>query len=201
MNLTDLRERRNLDFQILRDMRSDVFDFEAYTTITDLQQRRRQVTGPSAYDVSKYRFIFRMRTLTGPNSFSSTTEVGVDSDVPDYPRQSARTWIISEKIPWSPHFMAGAPVYIDPSLWSQTVPHNTLGHLAIHICRLLNWDQQGLTDGYAQPNMAAIKHHQEVYKDRPINADLTYPMLPAWFDGARPKQPVRFEINDPAPSS
>jgi hypothetical protein len=194
VNLRDLQERRNLDLRVLSDMRCDIFDFEAYSTIVDLERRQRQITDPNATNASKYRFIFDIQTLTGPDSFSSHTEVGVDTDVPDYPYQAPRTWILSKPLPWSPSFMPGAPVYIGPGLWSIRGEHNTLGHLALHICYLLNWDQRGRSTGYPDWCAAAIKHHEDTYGTRPINADLTYPILPAWLNAPAPLH-YSFQIN------
>jgi hypothetical protein len=194
VNLWELQARRNLDLRVLSDMRGDVFDFEAYATITDLEQRRRRVRDLHAINASKYRFIFNILTFTGPDSFSSHTEVGVDTDVPDYPYQAPRTWLLSKPLPWSPSFMEGAPVYIGRGLWSVRGEHNTLGHLALHICYLLNWDQRSLSAGYADWNAAAINHHEDVYGSRPINPDLNYPILPTWLSAPAPLH-YSFQIN------
>lgn len=197
MNLGDLQKRRDLDLRVLTEMRCESFQFEAYSTITDLSQGQRPVAGPHGTSASKYRFMFNIPTPTGPASFSSATEIGVDSDVPDYPHQPPRTWVLSRNVPWSPYFMAGAPVYIDPGQWLVRGDNNTLGHLALHICLLLNWDWRQAGPGYADWNAAAIDHRRSAYGDRPINADLSYPMLPAWLGATAPLH-HRFQINVPA---
>jgi hypothetical protein len=199
MNLRDLRARRNLDLRVLSDMRCSTFDFEAYRTITDLEQCRRQVTDREATNVSKYRFVFNILTPVGPGSLSARTEVGIDSDAPDYPYRPPQTWILSERVPWSPFFMAGAPLYIDSGLWSVRGEQNTLGHLALHICHLLNWDQQDLGTGYAGWNAAAIKYHQDAYGGQPINADLSYPVLPTWLGAVAPLH-YSFRLRGPSVS-
>jgi hypothetical protein len=184
MDLKELAIRRNFDLRVLSSMRCDTFDFEAYRSTRDLNDRKRTVTDLEDTSVSKYRFTLRVRTHTGPHSFSDMTEIGIDTDVPDYPKREPRTWIISRAVPWSPHFMTGAPVCIGDEFWKPKKGHITLGHLAIHLCHLLNWDEKGRGGGYVGWNAEAIALHKRVYNNGPINPDLEYPALPTWLTGS-----------------
>lgn len=192
-----LEDRRAFDLRVLSEMRCGTFDFEAYRTLADLQARRGRVTDPSAgAHVTHYRWIYRIRTHISKNKFSPKTEIGVNTDVTDYPRQEPGTWIISADVPWSPHFMKGAPVCIGPEIWSMRDGYITLGELAIHIAHMLNWDEIGRGRGYVGWNPAAVKHHRDFYGGKPINPDLDYPVLPAWLTGESQAPSPGFTVVD-----
>lgn len=203
MHSRDLMERLRFDYKILNEMRCPTFDFEAYRTTGDLQSRRNQITDTSkAQDAHKYRFILRVPTLIGPNGrMAPVTEIGVDVDVVDYPRGMPNTWIISRDVPWSPHFLVGAPVCIGTEFWTAREGHVTLGNLAIHLQRLLNWDEKGRGQGYVGYNGEAIKYHLLVYNGKPLDPNLIYANLPNWLFGGRQSELV-FEIGHrPPPTS
>lgn len=184
MNQQELAERRAFDFRVLNDMRCATFDFEAFQTMDDLQRHRRIITNPAdGARASKYRWTFHVRTHISRDQFAPVTEIGVNSDITDYPRNPPATWILSSHVPWSPHFMRNAPVCIGEELWSPTGGHITLGELAINIAHLLNWDEKGRGSGYVGWNGAAIEHHKKSYGGRPIDPRLRYPVLPSWLMG------------------
>jgi hypothetical protein len=194
VNLRELADRRAFDLRVLSDMRCATFDFEAYRTTADLEYRRSQVTDPAAgAAVTRYRWIFRIRTHIDRTRFASQTEIGVNTDVSDYPRKPPATRILSNHVPWSPHFMKNAPVCIGPELWAPTGGYITLGELAINIAHLLNWDEKGRGPGYVGWNGAAVQHHKKFYGGQPIDPGLSYPVLPAWLAGEQTAEPM-FEI-------
>lgn len=194
MNQRELAERRAFDLRVLSDMRCPTFDFEAYRSEADLQRRQRIVTDPGGgATVSRYRWIFHVRTHISRTRFAATTEIGVNTDVTDYPSVPPLTWIISSHVPWSPHFLQGAPVCLGDELWEPTGGHITLGELAIHIARLLNWDEKGRGQGYEGWNGDAVEYHQTHYGGQPINPKLSYPTLPSWLTGD-PKPEPSFQI-------
>lgn len=194
----DLAERRRFDYRVLSAMRCPVFDFAAYRNGSDLQRRRNPITSEGeAGGASKYCFVLRVRTHISATAFADVTEIGVDTDVIDYPRKPPQTSIISDHVPWSPHFIKNGPVCLGDELWPKD-GHITLGHLAIHLARLLNWDEKGRGSGYRGWNGKAIEHHKRVYGGRPINPALIYPVLPAWlYGGLEPE--MSFEIVDAVP--
>lgn len=198
MSRLDLAERRRFDYRVLSSMRGPVFDFTAYRSGSDLQNRRNPVTDEKAADgASKYAFVLAVRTHVSATAFADVTEIGVDTDVVDYPRKPPNTWVMSPHMPWSPHFRKGSPVCLGEELWPKD-GHITLGHLVLHLARLLNWDEKGRGGGYVGWNPEAIAHHQRAYGGRPINPALIYPALPAWlYGGSVPSQGMSFEITDP----
>lgn len=184
MNRQELAQRRIFDLRVLTDMRCGTFDFEAYRTSADLSARRDRVTDPSAgAGVTHYRWIFHIRTHISKTTFSPTTEIGVNTDVADYPRQPPGTWIISDDVPWSPHFRKNSPVCIGEEIWSPREGHITLGELAVHIAHMLNWDEVGRGPGYFGWNRAAVEHHRDFYGGKPIDPSVAYPVLPGWLSG------------------
>jgi hypothetical protein len=196
MNRQELANRRAFDLRVLSDMRCATFDFEAYRTQADLNSRRSQVTDPAAgANATKYRWIFRVRTHISRTKFAPETEIGVNTDVSDYPRKPPGTWIISSHVPWSPHFMKNAPVCIGPELWGPRDGYITLGELAINIAHLLNWDEAGRGPGYSGYNREAIEHHKKAYRGQPLDPGLRYPVLPSWLSGEPASQPS-FQVVD-----
>lgn len=171
-------------------MRCETFDFAAYRTGADLEARRGEVTDPSkGADVTHYRWIYHIRTHISRDEFAPTTEIGVNTDVADYPRREPGTWIISAHVPWSPHFLKNTPVCIGSEIWSTKDGHIVLGELAIHIAHMLNWDEIGRGPDYGGFNRPAADHHRNFYGGRPIDPNVAYPVLPAWLSGDQEPQP------------
>ena len=176
---------RALDLRVLSDMRCSAFDFEAYRSAADLKLRLGRVTDPDqGAAVTAYRWIFRIRTHISPSQFAPVTEIGVSTDVAGYPCTPPRTWVLSMLVPWSPHFVRGAPVCIGPQSWAPGAGRCALGELAIGIAHLLNWDEKGRCPGYAGWNGAAVRHHRAAYAGRPVDPSVRYPVLPGWLGTA-----------------
>ncbi|MFC4588239.1 hypothetical protein [Sphaerisporangium corydalis] len=193
MKGAELARRRKFDYEILRDMRCPSFDFEAYRTGGDLERRANRVTDAQAGSAGRYRLKLRIPTLIGPGKWAQETIIGVNVDVADYPRAEPATWVISHPVPWSPHFRAGSPVCIGEEFWQAREGHVTLGHLVVHIARMLNWDEKGRGGGYVGWNAKAIEYHQTHYGGRPLDSALVYPVLPSWLYG-EPDDDQPFEI-------
>jgi hypothetical protein len=189
MKPSEIAARRKFDFRILDGMRSDIFEFRAYKSYEDLQADRNRITKDSMAGLaSKYNATLRIPTLIGPGTFSRKTVFGVDTDVADYPISQPFTWLISEPIPWSPHFAQGKPICIGQEFWLARAGYVTLGHLVIHIAMMLNWDEKGRGSGYQGWNREAIKYHADHYSGA-LNPSIQYPVLPDWLSGQqRPAQ-------------
>jgi hypothetical protein len=188
-----LAKRRAFDLKVLTDMRCDTFDFEAYRTSDDLKNRRSPIKDPAAgADVTKYRWIFNIPTHVNERQLLPVTEIGVNTDVGDYPYEKPGVFILSAHMPWSPHFRRGSPVCIGPELWP-TNGRIPLGDLAIHVAHLLNWDEVGRGPGYVGWNEEAINYHKSHYGGGPINPDIRYPVRPAWLAGVQPHSAPKFE--------
>nr|WP_062337224.1 hypothetical protein [Herbidospora sakaeratensis] len=195
MKPAELVERRRFDHRVVSGMSGDLFDFAAYRTSADLQASRDPVvTTEDAGEASKYRMTLRVPTLIAAGEFRAETVFGVDLDVRDYPLAEPLTWVISDPVPWSPHFQKGSPICIGAEFWTARKGHVTLGDLVVHVARLLNWDEKGRGGGYVGWNGEAIKYHAAHYRGRPLNPGLRYPALPAWLLGAPAEPAPAFEI-------
>lgn len=200
MNRQQLARRREFDLRVLTDMRCATFDFEAYRTGADLAAHRSPVTDvKNGAAAVKYRWIFRIKTHISKHEFAPVTEISVDTDVKDYPREPPGTAILSSHVPWSPHFLRGAPVCVGRELWDARRGKITLGELAINIAHMLNWDEPGRGPGYQGYNSAAVKYHQNHYGGRPIDPGLVYPVLPAWLAGEQAPAPAFQIVGNPGP--
>lgn len=189
----DTIQRRTLDFKILRDMACASFEAEAYKSDVDRRARRNRVNDEAqAGQVSKYRFVLRVPTMVDRDVFAPVTEVGVDTDVPDYPMKEPATSILSNHTPWSPHFKQGLPVCVGGEFWLPKRGHVTLGHLVVHLQRLLNWDEKGRGPGYVGWNGAAVAYHREKYKGAALDPTFTYAKLPDWVFGTAANKPIEF---------
>lgn len=195
MNPAELRERRAFEWRLLDEMGGDVFYAEAYAKVSDLDAKRSPILREAdASDAICYRLGFNIPTFVGAGKFTDFTEIGVDSSVADYPLTAPRTWILSEHVPWNPHFMRGSPVCIGPHFWAPKHGHVTVAELAIHIAHLLNWDEKGRGPGYQGWNGEAIAYHKAHYGNLPLDAGIEYPRLPLWFTGDEPDDGLFLEI-------
>lgn len=191
----ELAERRRFDFRVVNDMRSPVFDFQAYRTTADLQHDRNRITRlEDANAASKYKMTLRVPTLIGPGKLSEVTIFGVDLEVADYPFTEPATWLISQPIPWSPHFAEGRPICIGHEFWIARKGHVTLGDLVEHVARMLNWDEKGRGAGYRGFNPEAIAYHAKHYRGRALDPDFAYPIPPVWIYGTKAEPLADFEI-------
>lgn len=177
LSVEQVRTRLAFDYRVVRHMNGSIFDAEAYATTDDLAHRRDPITGDEGEQAKKYRVRFRVPTLIGPGSFAPETEIGFDLGVREYPTAEPLTWVLSDHLPFSPHFKAGAPICLG-EIWAEARGHMLLGSLLVHVARLLNWDEVARGGGYVGWNRAAIAYHAEHFRGRPLNPDLRYPSLP-----------------------
>jgi hypothetical protein len=166
-----------------------IFQGEAYQDTQDMEQHRNQITSLyEGYRAKKYSIDFRVRTLIGPGPFAESTTIGFDLDVRNYPYEEPATWIISSHVPYSPHFKPGSPVCIG-EVWQRARGRMLLGHLLVHIAKLLNWDENARS-GYVGWNPEAIAYHQQIYGGKPLTEGLQYPILPPEVYGLEAQAPV-----------
>ncbi len=183
MALTEVQRRNRiaLDWKVVREMNGEVFTATAYRTTPDLERRQNPIVDEAdASLATRYRVVYHVKTLIGPGKFSDETEIGVNLEVPDYPRgQEPATWITSQQVPWSPHFMKGAPVCTGEA-WREARGKMLLGVFLRNIAKLLNWDEEMRGGGYVGWNGAAIEWHKSHYNGRRLS-DVVYPSLPLWI--------------------
>lgn len=174
----DRTSRLKFDWRIIRTMRSDRYDFSAHRTAPDAENGRNPIeTEADARLAVHYRWQFHISTLIGPGQYSPCTIIRVDISDPRYPFVHPTGWVVEQgdsRIPYSPHFTKGYPI-CNGSIWRNN-GHITLGHYAVHLARLLNWDEQ-LGSAYGGYNPGAIKWWRQ-HLNRPIDPQLRYPALP-----------------------
>lgn len=185
----ELRTRLSLDYRVAQDMFGPVFRGEAYRTATDLEHKRNPITTlGDSHLATKYRVDFFVRTLIGPGQFSDVTTISFDLDQPNYPASEPATQVLSSHIPYSPHFMQGAPVCLG-EIWERGDGRMLLGQLFVHIAKLLNWDEAGRHPVYVGWNGEAIAYHARVYGGKALNPQLHYPLLPDYIHGVSAYDP------------
>ena len=174
----DLVSRLTFDWRIIRTMSSAQYVFTAHRTA----QHAAAGTSPigderDARYAMHYRLQFNIPTLIGPGQYSPMTIIRVDIADPGYPFTQPTSWVVENgvsRLPYSPHFAHGTPV-CNGSSWRSDGRY-TLGHYAVHLAHLLNWDEQ-LAHGYDGYNRAAINWWRKNL-NRPISPELIYPALP-----------------------
>jgi hypothetical protein len=95
----------------------------------------------------------------------------------DYPRSAPTAWVVSDVIPWTPHFAANVPVCHGDHTW---IPNRTLlVDYIIHIGKLLNFDEPPPTPSYHGYNGSAVAYWRDEMKFEPLNPDLRFPSIRA----------------------
>ena len=178
-------DRLAFDFRVIRDMaqHTDIFTYNTYASVNDLRaQRMYNGSAPGAYLIK-----FNVPTLvgegTGAGELVSETTMAIDVRTEGYPVTPPNVTVVS-RMPYSPHFKENFPVCIGSEAWADRAGHVTLGHLIIHLAKLLNWDEQMRGGGYVGWNAAAIAFHKRIYNGSALNPNLAYPALPAFLSGS-----------------
>jgi hypothetical protein len=206
LTLDQRHSRLRYDWTIAQRMFGSVFSGEAYTSTEELEQRTSPITMiGEAHRALAYRVDFFVPTLIGPGEFAPVTTIGFGLETGDYPYSEPLTWIISDHVPYSPHFTRAKPACLG-ELWPRAHGKMLLGQLFVHVAKLLNWDEIGRDSGYVGYNPAAIAYHRAHYGDRPLDPHLQYPTLPTDLThgtrfAALPPSVRRFAALSPAPSA
>jgi hypothetical protein len=123
-----------------------------------------------------YRVHYRIPTLGGAGKYSNSTTIVIDLAANGgYPLSEPACWVISQPMPWSPHFREGSVICLG-ELWTERKGQILLGHLLGHIARLLNWDEIARDGGYVGWNGAAIRYWEKELGRQPITPGLVYPI-------------------------
>jgi hypothetical protein len=200
MRLTSeqLRTRYAHDFDVVSELNGPVIAVAAFESSRDLQHGRSPiVSSDRAHLARRYRIDYHVPTLIGPGRWQSTTSIGFDLSVDNYPFHEPANWVISRHVPFSPHFREGAPVCTG-ELWEQGRGHLLLAHLVLHVARLLNWDEVARGGGYRGWNGEAIRYHREHFGTRPLNPDLRLPTPPPHLTHEGPSEHLLFSPGRPA---
>lgn len=197
----DLRARLHLDYRVVSRMRSPLMQVAAYRNVDDLRKRRSPITSEHEGHLATHYFVdYHLRTLVGRDVFSDHTSVRIDlHENNNYPFSVPGCYVES-RMPWSPHFVRGRPICLG-EIWIQARGAMLLGHLLVHIAKLLNFDEVAREPGYVGYNGEAIEYWKRVLGYQPITKNLPYPELPPEFvHTAQPQKKgfVRKGVTGPA---
>jgi hypothetical protein len=175
----DLGRRIAFDYRVAMPMRYKLMELSAHRKAKDARAHKNAISDPAEANKAKhYRIVYRIKTLVGLAKYHDLTVVHIDLLANgNYPFSNPSCWVISKPMPWSPHFKEGAPICIG-DIWNQAKGEILLGHLLIHIAKLLNFDEEAHRGGYVGWNGASVRFWKKKFKERPITQGLTYPSLP-----------------------
>ena len=178
LSAQQLSSRLKFDFRIATTMNCSTLQVEAYASAANLNDRKKRLsTRNNTGRASHYRLDYRIKSLVARDKFHNQFTVLVDLLAGgNYPFSEPKCQVISTPIPWSPHFTKGAPICIGES-WQQQNGRATIGHLMIHIAKLLNFDEPPREATYRGWNGAAVDYWRDVLKYRPITPGLAYPNI------------------------
>lgn len=161
-------------------MRSPVMSVSAFRNADDLDKQRNHIlSDEEGHLATHYRIDYFMKTLIGPEQYSDKTTAKIDLLANgNYPYSAPACWVISSKIPWSPHFRKGFPICISNDLWESGSGSMPLGSLCVHIAKLLNLDEISRSEFYGGYNPEAADYWRTKLNSQPINPHLPYPVLP-----------------------
>ncbi len=125
-----------------------------------------------------YRVVYEFDTLRAPGVRHQPTVVhAAPLANGDYPRSAPTAWVVSEVVPWTPHFAVNVPVCHGEHVWT---PNRTLlVDYIIHIGKLLNFDEPKPIPSYHGYNAAAVTYWRDEMKFEPLNPELRFPSIRA----------------------
>jgi hypothetical protein len=129
-----------------------------------------------AHLATHYRALFNIRTLASRGTYVDSVVVVADLVASgEYPFKEPYCYVISQPMPWSPHFKDGFPICLG-EIWTEARGKILFGELLSHIARLLNWDEAARGGGYQGWNGEAIAYWLSELRGQPITPGLSYPV-------------------------
>jgi hypothetical protein len=189
--------RLRFDYQVTSQMQSPIMEIAAYRSAEDLRAQRNPITAvEEGHQAKHYLAHYHVKTLIGPDRYSLNTSVHFDLLAQgDYPYTEPVGWVISDKIPWTPHFLTGKPICLGP-IWKSSQGRMLFGQLLVHVAKLLNFDEVPREKNYVGWNPKAIEYWRTTLNMQPITPELIYPVLPNLSPTSIPVQ----DQNNPTPS-
>jgi hypothetical protein len=181
LNPKELQSRLRFDFRITQGINSPLVRIEAYKSLADLDRRKNRILKEQdGHRACAYLVEYRVRSLIGEGQFHDRFLVAHDLLAGGtYPYSEPACCVISQPIPWSPHFLPGRGAICLGTLWTQARGHMPFAHIIIHICKLLNFDEEDREPSYGGWNAPAVNYWRKVLHRQPITKGLVYPTLSA----------------------
>jgi ubiquitin-protein ligase len=176
----ELQSRLRFDWNITQRMNTPLVQIQGFKSLSDLKRRKDSITKErDSHQASAYLVEYRLRSLVGEGIFHDQFQVSIDLLTGgNYPFSVPACFVTSHPIPWSPHFLPRNGAICLGELWTQARGAMTLGHLVVHICKLLNFDEPDREPSYGGWNAAAVNYWRTVLNRLPITKGLVYPTLP-----------------------
>lgn len=179
LTLAQRQDRLKFDFLVVINMTSPIMSVAAYRSLEDMKARRNPIVSKDEGSfATHYIADYKIKTLVGEDRHSSSTSVHFDLLAEgDYPFSEPKCWVLSNEIPWTPHFTKGRPVCTG-EIWGEAKGKMLLGQLFIHVAKLLNFDEIPRSPNYNGYNGAAVRYWKTKLNMQPITPNLVYPVLP-----------------------
>ena len=180
LNPEELQSRLRFDWRIAQGITSPLLAIQAFKSMPDLNRRKNPISGlQDAHRAVSYLVEYRIRSLVGKGKFHQRFDVSIDLLAGgNYPYSEPQCFVISQPIPWSPHFLPSKGAICLGELWTSSRGSITLGHLILHIAKLLNFDEPDRESSYGGWNAEAVNYWRQVMKRQPVTPGLVYPALP-----------------------
>lgn len=173
------QDRLRFDYLVVSKMQSPFMSVTAYRSVEEMKARRNPIgSRDEGHLALHYIADYKIKTLIGEDRYSSGTSIHFDLLAKgDYPFSEPNCWVISNDIPWTPHFTKGETVCLG-EIWKESKGSMLLGHLLVHVAKLLNFDEIPRSPNYNGYNGAAVRYWRTKLNMQPITPGLAYPVLP-----------------------
>lgn len=177
---TELLERQRTDQKMVGalDASDCPISITGHRSADDARTGRSPVTFDDGSPATHYRVTYDFDTLIAPAKRHRPTVVQVSPLANGaYPASPPSSWVVSEHVPWTPHFAANVPICHGGHVW---IPYRTqLVDYVVHIGKLLNFDEPPPAPGYHGYNGAAIAYWRDTLRFAPLDPDLRFPRIHA----------------------
>mgnify|MGYP000893569282 CR=1 FL=1 len=155
-----------------------------------------------AGQVQLYSVDYCFPVLVGPGpTIDKVTALFNTEGSDNYPFTGPTVTIVSRPLPWGPHIHPANGLVCQGSAWEESQGRMLLGHLVVHVARLLNLDEPdrgARGDGY---NHEAIAYWRARLGGNPLHPELEYPKLPVEVTHPTGRPPTEAPRFTPAPAT
>ncbi len=170
-----------------------------HRTAEDVRVNQNPVPVGNRTPPAHYRVVYDFDTLSGPGQRHRPTIVHIAPLASgNYPTTQPSAWVVSEVVPWTPHFAANVPICHGNHAWISN--RTQLVDYVVHIGKLLNFDEPPPVQGYHGYNSQAVEHWRGAMGLQPLNPDLRLPTIRAEDVIRAPDRMRRVRDAAPAPS-